>query len=291
MLPAGKFYVVYGKQGSVFTLWDIADIHEGNAGVVHDRLHQHIDSIARDPYQLWFGGGDWAECISIDDKRYDGLTLDLTRKELTKVGKAQRNRLVTQFDRIKGQGIGIGCGNHEYKYFLTKEQNVAQGVAKKLKLPYLGYSFIFDLVFLHIDRLAKKGPFLTRDRPKQACATTEVRIFAHHGGSGAATNAGQVSALERLARDYEADVIFTAHCHSLHPVPLVTIGADKKCENLIEKCKWAIMTGTFLKTFNQGTAAGYGERKPYRPSFLGAAGIKIRPYYREMSPGLPWMGF
>jgi len=285
--------VVYGSRASELTLWNIACIHEGNIGCEHNRLYRLVNCIKDSGSDLFFGGGDWGEAIDVTDKRYDGKSADMTADELSEVGQAQCDRLVKIFGPVSNQCFGAMEGNHEYKYFLKNKYRIIKAVAKGLGVPFLGYSAFFDIVFIRNPKFARRHPLRFYDEPPVSAdgGRTAVRIMAHHGASSARTMGAQVSFLERLALRYHADVVFAAHAHNLHVLPIVELGADRSCKNLQEKTKWALMSGSYLKTFAEGDGAGYGERAAYAPAFLGSVGITIRPATREMKPELPWMGF
>jgi len=290
MYPAGQVYILVSNKTDVFTIWDLADIHEGNIGCVRHKFMAQVRDIRDDPHAFWIGGGDWAESITINDPRYQPDADGLTAKERNNPILAQKRRLIAMADPIKEKGIGFGTGNHEFQYSLRSGGGLAEEIAEGLGLPYFGYSFFVDVIFI---RTSSKLPRdrIYRTRPVNGGSATRVRIMAHHGSSAATTEGGRINALVKLAKRHQADVVFTSHLHNLLSVPIGVMGVDSKCRHLKASYKWGIMTGSFLQSYHEGTDASYAERKGYDLAFLGAAGIQINPWLRQMKPAMPWMDF
>jgi hypothetical protein len=107
------------------------------------------------------------------------------------------------------------------------------------------------------------------------------RIYGHHGSGGAATPGGKLNRLLRFMNDFDADIYAIGHVHDVVVKSWPRIGANNACDKLIEIPRIGIVTGSYLRTYTQGST-GYGEVKGYSPVPLGAVAVEIEPHTRKM---------
>ena len=67
MQASGKVYISHPSRSDVLRVWNFADLHIGNAAVAMDMLKRDVARVRDDPNSFFFGGGDYAECIGLDD--------------------------------------------------------------------------------------------------------------------------------------------------------------------------------------------------------------------------------
>ncbi len=283
MKAAGKRYIQYSSRKDVFRLWNIADIHKGNRGCAEGRLATDIAKIKRDPFALWIGVGDYADYITPSDRRFDPETLGETFKvrDLGRVGSILIAGVKRSFTPIKEKCVGLLFGNHEYYYMLGNDQQDLHGwLCTELGVDNLGYSCFVDLVFVRQPRL-RGGPVMTMANPKGGGDRRVVRVFAHHGASGASTPGGKFTSLVRAMDWWNADITILAHVHDMTAHKAVHLQADRACRKIVEVLRVGLVAGTYLRTYAQdGTI--YGERRMYKPSPLGATYTEITPMTGEL---------
>ena len=282
MQPAGQLKIKMKRWGARIPLWVLGDIHLLNRGCHETLLDETIAQIADDPLALWFGMGDYADLISTTDKRFDPEMIGerVSVKQLGKLGPTAKALILEKFLPIADKCVGMLQGNHEWSYAQHFEQAIVQDVVEELneyldgkwRIPYMHYSGFRDLIF-HRGRHSRR-----------------FRICAHHGAGYAATKGGKLNRLLRFMAGFDADMYFMGHVHAVTDDTVIVVGADDACRHLIQsQTKVGCITGTFLRTYVEGTS-GYGERKLYDPTPLGAPRIWIEPSSekRPFSVEKPW---
>ncbi|HUU98827.1 MAG TPA: metallophosphoesterase [Phycisphaerae bacterium] len=285
MEAAGKRYIAYGSRSDELSLWCLGDEHIGSPACDFDRLQATVDRIRDDPNAFWLNTGDNAEYISPRDKRFDPTAFDPDIKvvDLGRLGKYFTDRVADLYRPIRHKCLGMGFGNHEDKYQLTKEQqDLHSWLCCELDVPNLGYSALFDVVFVRVPKV--KAPTLMAGSPGNPNDTANrwpVRVYTHHGSGAARTEGGKMNRLVEFMKSFEADLFFVGHVHDKVGKRVVQIGANAACDKLTERVKLGMICGSFLKTFAQGMTT-YGEKKAYRPVPLGAVCARVRPDAREL---------
>ena len=284
MEAAGQFYIEYPSRSDVFTVYALADWHLFNAGCMVKRLKEDIEKIRLDPNALWTGVGDYAEFISPSDPRFnpDDVSDDVTVSDLGRLGIRYIHSVLEIMRPIAHKCLGLGFGNHEFRYMKEKEQQNLHGwlcteLAKYAghEIPDLAYSALMDLVFVRVPNLKKwRGP--TRVRRVNGNTSYSVRIYQHHGSGAARTSGGKLNTLIAKMREFEADLYFVAHAHEKQDQELPIIGANHDCTHLTEHRRVGVRTGSYLRTYAQGQT-GYGEIAGFPPSCLGARAVEISP--------------
>ena len=281
----GKRYILYSGKPTVFNLWIIADIHDGNVGCDHKLLAEDLGKIKADPFALWFGLGDYCDYIGADDRRCDWETLDIPARDLGRLGTVLRERNEARFGPIADKCGGLLMGNHEWNYMNLKQQmELHHTLCHNLEVPNLGYSALVDLSFIRCAGYHSKPRMVVarfgEKRPGNGDVTT-FRLYMHHGWGTARTAGAKIKKLVDGMSAFEADLYAMAHVHAEESVHRMTrLGANESCTKAIQIQKLGVLTGSYLRTYKQGVT-GYGERGGYPPSCLGAVQFQIKPFTRE----------
>lgn len=269
MIAGGIRKIEYKSKSDVFSIWNLADLHLLNKGCERGRLAADIQKIKDDPFSYWFGGGDYGEYISVDDKRYDPSCVPngMTPMELGSMGATTINVVKTTLEPISSKCLGLLFGNHEHTYMKTKEQaHLHSWLCHELGVANLEYSALVDLSF--------------KQKAKGSGHQRKFRFYLHHGAGGAQTPGGKLNRLVKFMQAFEADIYMIGHVHDQLAKRLPSIGANATCTALKEKVKLGIITGSYLRTFTQD-ATTYGERFGYSPCALGMKCVKVKPYHGE----------
>jgi hypothetical protein len=202
--------------------------------------------------------GDYAECITKNDPRFQGEVLSPWVKH-DDIVECQRKKVVALFKPIAGKCIGLLSGNHEESIHIHHQDNFTQHICDDLGVSWAGYAAFFALRFI---------------RPGSTNSHV-VTIHAWHGAGAAQTYGARVQRLSRLVLGIQADVYLMGHLHSMESLPPAKLGLrNGKVRHLP---LIATITGSWLKTYMQGVPTGYGERQGYMPSNIGCPSIIIRP--------------
>ena len=288
MIPGGVRWVYYKSRKAEVRLWWTGDWHVGNRGCAIDELKDDIAAIAADPYALWLGGGDYSDCVNYRDRRFDpeAISNDISVEELGHLGHALGERVRDLMKPIAGKCLGLLYGNHEDKYMQnTDAQQLHSWLCEELGVPNLGYSTVFDIRFTRRPRI--KTPIRLAGctpghHPPRNGDKWSVRVFAHHGAGYAQTPGGKLNKL-RSAMDFfpGADLTLLAHVHEQKVEPSVVLDCDQNCTRIVQHRRRGAISGTYLRTYVEG-AAGYGEKKLYRPVPLGMTEIRFMPNKQDM---------
>ncbi len=277
---AGKFLIEYPSRSDVIRLWSLADFHIWNRNCAIDRLKADIAAIAEDTHAFAVGNGDYGDFITWTDKRFDAEAIaeNVTLVDLSKIGSALSDAISDVLWPIKSKLIGLGFGNHEKKYMVQREHSDMHGaLCYKLGVPNLGLSARFDVVFQRNPSIKK--PRLSRGTPaaRSGVGTSwTVRVYQHHGAGAAQTAGGKVNRLVNFMHMVDADLYLIAHLHDETQKKLVRIDTDRHCTRARERVTLGTITGTYLRTCQQG-ATGYGEIRGYAPTPLGAVVVEFEP--------------
>lgn len=289
MQAAGKRYIIHNSRSDRFRIWNLADLHEGNVGCAEKELDADIRTIRDDPHSFWLGGGDYADFIGYHDKRFDpdAVAEWVTVKKLGDLGKASIERVRDKLKPIAGKCLGLLIGNHELKYQLAMEhESLHAWLCTELGVPSLGYSCIFDVVFIRSGSVKQPRLSMTL-RPGGHTKThaNSFRVFAHHGAGYAQTPGGKLNRLVGFMQAFEADLYFVGHVHDhlARKEPVLTV--DASATKIVQRERLGVIAGSYLKTYQQG-ATTYGEQRGYRPTSLGAAVAEVHPETREMKAAI-----
>jgi len=280
MQAAGSRYILYNSRSAVLKIWIMADIHYANKGCHLALLKKHIKEIQNDPCAYWIGLGDYADYISYDDKRFDPSEIlqDIAVADLGNLGQILTSRVDDLFAPIRDKCLGLAYGNHEWRYMRDKDQQgLHQWLCTQMGVPNLGYSFLMNLTFVRVAQKNLRQKVLDTVPDKTGSTRWSLRLYGHHGAGGASTFTGKANRLAKFMQAFDADIYMCAHVHGEQSLAIPRIGADEKCQTLKERAALGVITGSYLKTYQLGVGAGYGERAGYGPSFLGAAVLHVEP--------------
>ena len=283
MIAGGRHYIRYGSRSDVIRLTWSGDWHKANKGCALDLLKADLRRIADDDHSFFLGGGDYAEMIGYQDRRFDpeAFNPDAKVRDLGQLGRMQMAEVRDLMLPLKRRIVGLVYGNHEAKYMASKDACDLHGwLCTELGAPNFGYSCVFDIMFQRVARL--RAPVLTRESHERAMGSWRVRVFAHHGAGYANTPGGKLNKLI-AAMDYfpGADLVLLAHVHDEIAKRTARLDADDACAHLVHHDQVGAICGSYMRTYAEGMA-GYGEMKLYRPVPLGATAIIFEPDKKRM---------
>jgi predicted MPP superfamily phosphohydrolase len=282
MEPAGTRLVVYSDENPEFSIWAVADIHFGNVGCAKHRLSADVQRIAKDPYAIWSLLGDWADFISVDDKRWDPEAVDeseLSIRDLADMGAVLEKGIEKFLLPIKDKCLGAGFGNHEEKYMRAKAQaSIHDELCKALECANLKYSAFYDVYFERDPQ--HQGPPLLIKRPAEAqvrkSGQRKITIFQHHGFGAAQTPGGKLGAVKKMVENVVADLVMMGHLHEQIAKAFAKLCTDMYCREIRERLTMGLMSGSYLRGYMPGVTL-YSEKKGYHPTTLGATRARFRP--------------
>lgn len=253
--------VIEHKRPDIFNLHPIGDIHAGSIHCSESKIKAKVQEIKDDKKAIWIGMGDYADCITTNDKRWSAYGLaDWVQQD--DIIDSQRKWLVDLLKPIQGKCIGLLTGNHEETIHDRHQDALTRHICDDLGVPYLSYTCFVDLVF---DRGGTKRLY---------------QIFAWHGAGAAASDGGKLMRLMRLVNEVQADIYLMGHLHDVvikNPHRLKSINGRIKSVPLV-----AAMTGSWLTAYTQPKAGvqmgvSYAEKKGYTPNRIGSPVIHIWP--------------
>jgi len=269
-----EFVIKYKSHNDEFHFYPTGDIHFGAIECSENDIARHVDKCLKDPVGYIIGKGDYADCITKNDPRFDTRNLaDWVTKD--NIVESQREKIDNLFKPVAQEQklIVLLTGNHEEEIHLRHDNDLVRNVCKDLNVPYGGYQCFVVLKFEQKGNEGHHDTFIWH---------------AWHGDGAAQSEGGRVMRLMRLVNDIEADVYTMGHIHGA----ISTYTPDRLRYNYrshkIESVKViAALSGSWIKGFMQSTQKRplnpyYGEKKGYKPARIGAPIITIRPYFREM---------
>jgi len=282
----GVRYIGYPSRSDTFRIWNISDCHLLNAGCAEKELDSDIKRILNDPYSFWIGGGDYADYIGYTDgKRFDPDSVPDTMlvKNLARLGQYSVEVVRDKFRPIAHKCLGLLIGNHEKEYQRHMQQENLHGwLCTELGVLNLGYCAFLDVTFHRVTGQDDYTPrIMTEQEDTNSRDTSRFRIFAHHGAGFAQTAGGKLNRLTQFMQAFEADIYFCGHVHDKVGRRFVTLAADANCGKLVHREKVGMISGSYLRTYTQGSCC-YGEQRGYSPTTLGAASVEIHPQSRSI---------
>lgn len=270
------------NSGHKVYLHAFGDIHRAALGCDSKQLRSDIadfgDAAEADNGEthLWIGMGDWLNCIGIKDKRHDGAAIAPEFREHIgdSLMSVEEDTLVSEFEPIKQYGIGLCSGNHELKAAKHTEVNHARNLARRLDVPYLGYSAVI------------------RFRLRWGAKTNSVITHIHHGRGAGRTRGGKVNTLYSMRDVVDADVHIVGHDHDMLDFPAARLSVTRTGELRLRQDEVLFVnSGTYLKStpvesaqaqepgrFNNGhkVKTDYAEVCGYNPCIIGHGGFSMR---------------
>jgi len=245
-----------------YRLYPIGDIHIGAAACDIPALKETLRAVKDDPNAYWLGMGDYAECINLQDKRFDVKSVDpkyLPR--LDDIANACFDDLASLFEPVKDKCLGLLVGNHEETLRIRHSQDVHGALCLRLGLKNLGYDSFIRWRFV-------------RPNSSSVC----INIFASHGTIAGRRDGAKMNRIEDLTRNFDADLYLVGHGHSQIAHRSVTLEVPTSGElKLRERLRLGCMTGTFRKCYEPGTR-DYSEKSHHSPPSIGCPVIHLRPW-------------
>ena len=258
----------YRKYNEEFTIGCIADMHLGAKGCDKERLKRDVSRHVDNPNFYWFGGGDYIDAIVPSDaRRFDPKTIDpsFTVEDLSDLPKAQMAEVASILSPIKSRCLGFLRGNHEESIRKKHFHDVLEWLCAEWGVPSLNDTCMMRLKF----RRLTNG-----DKPPVHI----VKIFASHTRIAGKKKGSKINRLRELFGQFDADVYFAGHGHDrVKDDSFVHLTVPNKGTlRLLPKRKIGIMTGSYLRTYQEGSS-GYGETALYQPCDMGFLGVTIQP--------------
>ena len=258
-----RYRIEYKSRSDVFKLYCLGDIHAGVVYCAEKRLKAKINQIKDDPFALFVGMGDYCDCITPHDKRFDTSGLaDWVKKD--NIIESQRRWIVDILNPIRHKCIGLLEGNHEVSIRLFHSDDIYSNICDDLGVTPLGYSCFLDLIFIRNPQNAGRD-------------VTRFRGRLEHGSGWAQTDGAKLNRLKKGLRGFDADFYAMGHLHDIKvdvSSPLLTVNRAGK---IVSKVRVAAMTGCWFKTYEQGQRPSYGEQRGFDPTPIGCPVFLMRP--------------
>ena len=267
-----EFDIHYNSRSDEFRFYPLGDIHLGAIECAEDEVKKQVGRCLNDPHGYLLGKGDYAECITQKDPRWDTRNI-AEWVERDNIVESQRRRVDDLFDPLAQERriIALLTGNHEETIHTLYDNDIVRNICYDLDVKYGGYQCFVLLRFI------RQGG--------------EIHTFiwhAWHGAGCAQTEGARLMRLMRLVGDIEADIYTHGHIHGA----ITTHTPDRIRYNprthKIESVKIiATLSGSWVKGFMQSTPERplnphYAEKKGYKPQRIGSPIIHICPHTREM---------
>lgn len=259
-------FITYRQADGEYLLYPLGDIHLGTKHCTESDAQKIITEIKDNPQAFWIGMGDYGEFITPNDKRWDSKSIaDWLVGEEDNIAEAQTDRIEKLLTPIADKCIGLIEGNHEEDIRRYLHVDVHKNLCKRLDLTNLYHSTWVRLRFEREN---------SSERHMFKCVFT-------HGSGWAITPGAKMNRLQRFMNAFDARIYGHGHMHDIitHTVPYL----DLSDTNIIhQKERVGAVTGCWFRTYSQGVAASYGERKNYPPTSLGCPRFVILPSKGEV---------
>ena len=266
-----------------------SDLHEGTIFQHEDGIDEFVDYVLSTPNTWALIGGDLAECMAIDDKRYDLKVMSKNQIPLNQYFSITK-RLAPIKDRI------IVClfGNHDWELIRRIGNGVRDIFCRELKVRYGSYTskviikdrkdqLMYKIYYTH----GRKMVGSTADDPIRRDANMKLQLKRH-----LQNKAGDCLI---MAKGHTHKLIVAKPAKELYLVDdgervLQKYTYDVQHESYIDPdLRWYMNTGSFLKLYHEPIeqedehgniemipVSGYAEQGEYDPVELGFAVIEVR---------------
>jgi hypothetical protein len=107
---------------------------------------------------------------------------------------------------------------------------------------------------------------------------SQMTIFASHGTIAGRRDGSKLNRIEDLHRNFDADIYLVGHGHSQIVGRSVQLSVPNTGQlKLKERLRLSMMTGTFRKSYEEGTR-DYSEKSHFSPPVIGCPVITIHPW-------------
>ena len=255
--------VQYGSRKDQFDIYPLGDIHAGVVHCAEKQIKSKVREISENPFALWIGMGDLADCITPADRRWDDSVI-APWVDRQNIAESCRKWLVNLFAPIKDKCIGILEGNHELTMRKTLHVKLTENICGDLGVPYLGYSCFVLFKF---------------SRLKGGSVTSLIGHFSH-GSGWAQTEQGVANRLKKNASNNVCDFHASGHLHRIYNIEdraLVLKNTNGNGFEIAEAKRPAVCTGSWLQSYKHGEYPSYAEQRGYDPTPIGCPIISITP--------------
>lgn len=263
------------SRSDVTKLYVIGDVHIGAANCAESHLRRFVAYIEKQPNALWLGGGDYSQCITPSDIRYDNRALSnwifeggpLDVKEaLTDIPRRECNRFCEIVWPIKDKCLGLIEGNHEFKLMQRYNNGLHYVMCDKLEVPNLT-----DCAFVRLTFRAGRR-------------SVAIMVWIEHGMGGGRTRGAEPNHLARIESKIDADILLRGHSHSFRiEPPSISLYMPRtgrlpsECmQREIRSANW----GSWLLSYVKGPST-YDSRASYPARPLEQLEITIKPHGRQ----------
>ena len=263
-----------------FNLFLFGDDHEGSILRYKEGWNKMVEMI-NSPYaglkassNYCIDHGDPIEAIMIDDKRYDGKTVE------SDILKQIENAIISR-KPIAKRMIGLLESNHPEK--LWKFGPITQNICKELNVPYGTWSSVFTyknnkdgLMFKHFATHGYGSISSTADDSIRREANMKLilkRKLKDKVGDCALMSMGHTHKI--LISKPSSDLYITSTKETGNRLKQKYTSSPQKASYIHPDHRWYINTGSFLKLYGLGVS-GYAERFGYNPMEFGFVVAKIR---------------
>jgi len=254
------------REDDTWILVPLGDIHLGHRNVEFTILEKVLEFIKETPNCLWLGMGDYADAITVKDRRFDLNAVDPDYPTPDK----QYRKIRELFEPIKDKCLGLLDGNHDYLHWREHNHNYVDSLAYDLGVPYLTMDAYIRLSFVRNSGKHKKS--------------NQFNIYAHHGWTGARTIGGKINRIEDLATIFpNLHLYLMGHVHLLGAAPpRYQLSVNNKLQ-VVDHKEYFVFTGSFIRGY-MPNAMSYIEAKTYVPTALGSPVITINVNDKRREP-------
>ncbi len=259
--------------GTVFRHHHLTDLHAGAPDFDEAAFRKRVAAIAADPDARWTFGGDAADLIKFNDRRYQPTELAPRYRQAADIRYASLEHLQELFEPIKDKLWG-GCeGNHEWKYDA-----------------HYGGKFLVELLCnLGVEsRYVGAGGFVSVTfQVTKTQRVTQLIDLAHGWQAGRSPGAFYGQAEKELSMT-EADIVLRGHSHRPNHKIFKTRGISHDARYVVHRHRTVLNGGTWRRGYRDQLAPVdrdrlsevegdlWGEQKQFRDEPLGGAVILLR---------------
>jgi hypothetical protein len=272
-------------QTSRKTIWNhyfLGDWHYPALSFDREDVQKIVSHIAKDDHALVYLLGDMAECITIDDKRFDESNIcPEARSHLHNIHLHCLDEVTKMLEPIASKIVVVLDGNHEdklrkthqvdFSWRLRDNLRMAQGI-KRPAWPLAGGDIaMVRVVCRHQALTGAKG------------GARETRWLMSHGFGASRTKGAKINRLlDMMLIMPNCDGFFMAHHHDKFTDRAFTLGVTipngNKPLEMYQRKHLLGITGSEYKTYEQGTRGNYASRRLYRPADLGCIFASVKHF-------------
>jgi len=266
-METNKKTINFSSADDWFHIIPLGDFHIGNIGFDIDKLKKTVKYIEDHDNIYWLGMGDYLDCITYMDKRFDPSTIE--KKYLSCLDGVVQYQLTDLLDilhPIMPRCLGMHRGNHEEKIRKNHMYDIMYEIWREYQVNLLQDSAFTNISF--------------RSSCESNNNTFAVTIFSAHGNVSGRKDGGKINRLTDLIGMFEADVYLLAHSH----VKLTTTKDILRLNqrgHIVPSKKTMAYTGCFLNGYMEGCSS-YVEKGMYPPSTTGVVKVSINPSRRDI---------